>query len=205
MGVATMTASLPDERLLIRELTHRISNEFTCAANMIALAIARARDREARAALTTAMERLEDYARLHRAMRVPEIEIGDDASPYLHELCLAISRAKLQRKNIDLIFIECPLSLHAEQCWLLGMILYELITYAACHAFGANGGEIRVEIAQGGGRVECRVLDDGRGPIASRHGQGSPIVEELAASLGGACGRRSGPCGSACIVIFPAD
>ena len=204
MEAATVSAPLPDERLLIRELTHRINNEFTCAANMIALAIARARDREATAALTTVMEHLEDYARVHRAMREPDIEAGVDASVYLRKLCHAIGRSKLERKNIDLIFVERALSLDGQQCWLLGMILYELIDGAARHAFSARGGEIRVDITQSGRRVECRVLDNGTAPSAMRHGRGCSLVEELAASLGGACDRRLSPGASACAVIFPA-
>jgi two-component sensor histidine kinase len=199
------TAFLPDERVLVRELTHRIGNEFTCAANMISLAAARATNTEARAALTTVMEQIEGFARVHRAMRMPDLEFRLDAVAYLRELCHSMSRSRLERRNIDLIFVERPLSLHAEQCWLLGMILYELISNASRHAFDGRGGEIKVETVQARGHVECRVSDDGAAPMLARRGSGLRIVEELAASLGGAFDRRSGPRGSACIVIFPIE
>jgi two-component sensor histidine kinase len=204
MELATTTISLPEERLLIRELTHRINNEFTCAANMVSLAAARSTSTEAKATLAEVMDRLQGYAGVHRALQMPEQGRRDDASHYFRQLCRSISRSKLDRKNIDLIFVERPLSLDGEQCWLLGMILYELINNSARHAFDEAGGEIRVEIAQVGSFVECQVSDDGTSPFFSRRGRGLKIIEDLAASLGGRFDQQFRAGGTASMVVFPA-
>jgi two-component sensor histidine kinase len=37
----------------------------------------------------------------------------------------------------------------------------ELVTNAACHAFGEGGGEMRVELKSSSTFVECCVADDG--------------------------------------------
>jgi two-component sensor histidine kinase len=204
MELTAIKSALPEERLLISELTHRINNEFASVANMISFAAARTQSVEARSALTAVMDRLEDYLRVHRALQMPHTSEIVDASAHLRELCRSISRSKLDRKNIDLVFAEQPLSLTSEQCWLLGMIVYELINNAARHAFDEAGGEIRVEIAQVGRCVKCHVSDDGAAPFRLRRGRGLKIIEELAARLHGQLAQHFGFPGSSSRVVFPA-
>ena len=55
MVLAATKSSLPEERLLIRELSHRINNEFASVVNMISLAAARTANAEARSALAAVM------------------------------------------------------------------------------------------------------------------------------------------------------
>jgi two-component sensor histidine kinase len=204
MELANRSICLPDERLLIRELTHRINNEFTCAASMISLAAARSTNHEVKATLNEVMERLQDYARVHQALLMPSDVYSIDALNYLRRLCQAISRSKLDRKSINLFFVERPLTLDAQQCWLLGMLLYELINNAARHAFDDSGGEIRVQIIDQGSHVECQVSDDGREPWLVRPEGGLRIVRELATCLNGRFERQTGVTGSISAVVFPA-
>ena len=204
MELVTTKSSLPEERLLIRELTHRINNEFSSVVNMLSLAAARAASVEAKSALTAVSDRLEGYIRVHRALQVPELGQFIDASAYLRELCRSMSWSKLDQRNIDLVFVERPLSLDSERSWLLGMIVYELINNAARHAFDEAGGEIRVELGQVGGFVECHVSDNGTAPFFARRGRGLKIIEDLAGRLDGKFDQRFDAQGSAATVIFPA-
>ena len=204
MEFAATQSSLSEERLLFRELAHRINNEFASVANMLSLAASRTANAEAKTALDSVIARLDGYLRVHRALQIPEAGTVIDASAYLRELCRSISWSKLDAKNIDLVFAEQPLSLKSERCWLLAMILYELISNAARHAFGEDGGEIRVEVAKVGGLVECRVSDDGMAPVSAGRGQGLKIIKCLAGRLNGEFEQEFGPLGSASRVIFPA-
>src|SRR5258706_14384256 len=52
------------------------------------------------------------------------------------------------------------------------MMVYELVTNAARHAFGNGKGEIRVELSRAGKLVECRVVDNGSAPTSVRRGRG---------------------------------
>ena len=47
----------------------------------------------------------------------------------------SISRSRLESNNIKLILAVRPLSIPSDRCWRLGMIVYELITNSARHAF----------------------------------------------------------------------
>lgn len=205
MELANTKPSLPEEPLLMRELTHRINNEFTCALSMISHAARLSTNAEVKTTLGAVMDRLRDYARVHRALQKPEQSARVDASAYLEQLCLSIRRAKLDRREINLTFVQCPLFLDSRQSWLMGMIVYELINNAARHAFEAAGGEIRVELAQVGCLVQCRVSDNGGALEDVRPGRGQSIIRELTACLGGTFDQQFRSHGSAAILIFPAS
>ena len=193
------------ERMLLNELNHRIRNELTAAISMISLAAARSSNKEVRAALANVMELLHNYADVHHALQMPERDTRVDAAAYLRKLCLAISRSKLERMKIDLVLAAPHLWLQSNQCWLLGMIVYELITNAARHAFSGRNGAIRVELLCTGTFVECRVLDNGSAPANCHPGRGLKIVDALAEALIGRFHQEFGSAGSASILLFPSS
>jgi two-component sensor histidine kinase len=83
------------------------------------------------------------------------------------------------------------------------MIVSELITNAARHAFAGRPGKIRVELVRTDGFVRCTVSDDGSAPADAQPGRGIRIVEQLAAALDGSFERKFGFAGTAATLIFP--
>jgi two-component sensor histidine kinase len=164
--------------LLLREFSHRINNEFASAIGMISLAAVHLGNREAKAALAAVQDQLHNFARVHHALQIHEHSSRVDAASYLRQLCRAICSAKLNAKGIKLLLVERTFQMDSERCWRLGLIVSELITNSARHAFGDNGGLIRVELL----------------PSAS-----------LAKSFGGAIDQRFGPQGATAVLIFPAE
>jgi two-component sensor histidine kinase len=189
--------------LLIRELCHRINNEFASAINQISLAAARSRSCEVKAALDDVGKRLHHYADVHRTLQMPDHRTLVDTSLYLEQLCRSISRSKLESNNIKLALIVRPVSLPSDQCWRLGMIVYELVTNAARHAFHGAEGYIKVDLRSAASLVECRVSDNGTssGPVKS--GRGLSIVQGLVRHLDGRLEQSFGSRGSKSLVIFP--
>jgi two-component sensor histidine kinase len=192
-----------EERLLLREFAHRISNEFASAISVISLAAARSANDEVKIALAAAQDRLQNYAQVHQALRIPEHGSLIDASSYLRQLCRAISRSRLDVKSIELVLVDRPLRMNSDRCWRLGMIVSELITNAARHAFGESGGVIRVDLRPSQSFVECRVTDNGTAAANIRPGHGLGIVEALAEGLDGKIDQHFGPQGATTVVIFP--
>ena len=191
------------ERILLHELIHRINNEFSSLIGAVSRTAARSVNHEVKVALAHIIELLSQYAELHRALRMPERDTQIDAAAYLEDLCLSISRSKLDGMKIALVLTASPLWLPSERCWRLGMMVYELVTNAARHAFGNGKGEIRVELARAGKHVECRVVDNGSAPTSVRRGRGLRIVDELVRGLDGRLDQRFGPRGSFSILMFP--
>lgn len=192
-----------EDRVLLQELTHRINNEMASAIAVVSLALARARDETVKAALSHVTELLHHYAEVHHALEMPEYDTYIDAAAYLRKLCLSISRSKLDYMKIDLVLATSPLHLQSSRCWRLGMIVCELITNAARHAFAGGTGEILVNLSRAGAFVECMVRDSGSAPASVRPGRGLKIIGELAKGLDGHLVQRFGTRGSTSVLVFP--
>lgn len=205
MRAITSSEGLGLERLLVREITHRVNNEFASAIQVVSLAAARSSGQDVKAALATVTEQLHNYARVHHALQMPANNDVIDASAYLRQLCSSISRSKLENRGIELVLVEEPFRMSADRCWALGMIVVELITNAVRHAFGAQGGTIRVECLKSGGYVECRVSDNGSAIAEVRRGNGLRIVDALAEAFDATFDFHPGDTGVESVLLFPIE
>ncbi len=194
-----------EDRLLLREFSHRINNELASAIGAISLAAARSGSGEVKSTLGAVEDQLRNYVQVHRALQMPEHNIDVDAAAYLRRLCQAISRAKLDSKGIGLVLAEHKFLMDSDRCWQLGLIVSELVMNSARHAFHDGGGSIRVELSPVNSFIRCQVADDGAGQATGRPGRGLEIVDALANSLGGKIAWHFGPIGARSVLIFPAS
>jgi two-component sensor histidine kinase len=204
MDIANLELA-PDVRLLMRELMHRISNEFASAISMVSITASRCSNAETKEALAGVQRHLEQYARVHHALRMPESGVLIDCSAHLQQLCRSASCSKLSARNIELKFIDNPLLMASERCWILAMIVHELITNSARHAFGQEGGKIQVELSHHEGLGRCVVSDNGVTAAGGRPGGGLEIVGSLVGNLNGWIDQKFGPLGSVSVVSFPLE
>jgi len=191
------------ERVLLHELVHRINNEYSSLISAVSRAAARAVNQDVKVALADIIEVLYHHTELHRALQMPEGDTHIDAAAYLEKLCQSISRSKLDDMKIDLVVATSPLQLQSDRCWRLGLIVYELITNAARHAFANGSGQVRVELWRARKFVECSVTDDGSAPADVQRGRGLTIVHELVEDLDGRIYQKFGHTGSRSILTFP--
>ena len=191
-----------DELLLIQELTHRFNNDLAALTGFVSLAAARSVDGNVKLAMAGVLQRIFDLASLLRALRVPD-DRSVDCSAYLAELCRSISAAKLQYRNIELEFLDSPVTLNSLECWRVGMIVAELINNAARHAFGDRGGKIQVAMTDRGCSMELTVADNGSGLGSFSEGQGTKIVRHLAGVLKATVDYRSTPSGTIARLSVP--
>jgi two-component sensor histidine kinase len=198
-------ALIPQEHMLLHELNHRINNEFAAAIGSVTVAAARSGNAEVKAALADVAELLHRSADVHRLLQMPDHDTLVDTAAYLRQLCLAISRSRLDARRISLVLSAQPLRLQAERCWRLGMIVHELISNAARHAFGNRGGAIRVAVWQDGALVNCSVQDSGSVTTSIQPGHGLKIVNSLSRTLGGRLRQTFGVQGSKSLLVFPND
>ncbi|MEH2472387.1 two-component sensor histidine kinase [Nitrobacteraceae bacterium AZCC 2161] len=182
-SVTELAAPLPTT--LLRELNHRINNEFASAISQVSVAAVRTDNVEVKSALSNVVELLHQYAGVHRALRMPDPNVVINAADYLRALCHSLNRSKLEGMGIRLVFSADAVWLESERCWRLGMMVYELVSNAARHAFWAEEGEIRVELSRARAFAKCKVSDDGTAVAGVRPGRGLRIIGDLATSLGG--------------------
>jgi two-component sensor histidine kinase len=203
---AMASSEVSSSDVLLREFTHRVKNEFASAIQVVSFAAEKSADRKVKAALEGVMEKLHDYADVHRALQMPSGNDCIDVATYLRDLCGSISRSKLENKNIELVLVERPFRMSSERCWLLGLMIAELITNAARHAFGQNGGMVRIECRPSGKFVQCFVSDNGSASTPEvRPGNGLRIIDALAEKLDAEFQFKFGEAGSQAVIIAPLE
>jgi two-component sensor histidine kinase len=176
----------PDGSLLLRELNHRINNELTCAICAISVKAMHSDNLAVKASLLDVVDLLNQSADVNRALHIPDQGHLTDAARYLQQLCVSITKYRLDRLAIHALFSADELRLEGERCWKLGLIVSELLTNVARHAkFDGRRPELRVELLLAGNIVSCRVTDNGMVSKPVRRGRGLALVGELVSSLGG--------------------
>ena len=191
-------------RLLLEELSHRVGGEFAAAIRTLSRATALAPTDEVKKTLHAVQWQLENFARVHGALRVPEFRTTTDGCAYLRQLCEAIGLSRLQFRGIRLEVLEKAFEIDSEQCWRLGMIVSELVSYAARHSFVNPPARIWVAAARRGALIWCRVEDNGAAAETEPENRGLRIVDALARELHGEFEQYHRGDVSVATVIFPA-
>jgi len=189
--------------LFLAEVEHRVKNNFAIVASLLELQRRRA-DPATAEALGAALARVESIARAHRHLyrksdRLEAVEI----SGYLQELCAALRVALGLRDWIRLDCTADQAELNRDRAVSIGLIVNELVTNAAKHAFvGRETGSITVTFTAVTGGWRLCIADDGVGvpeelPAPTRQrGLGTRLVGAFAQQAGGTLSIESGPGGT---------
>jgi two-component sensor histidine kinase len=193
------------ERLLLREFSHRVNDAFASAIDLVTRAASRCDSWEARVAVVAALDRLQNQALVHRTLQLPEYDTAVDVASYLHQLCRAISRAELAEARVELVLSVYPLRLSTDRCWLLGMIVFELIGHAARRVVPNGAGSIHLEVSPAGGSTECCISSSGTAVDEPPGDERLAIIDALVVNLRGTLGCRPGPDGTRTTVKLPVE
>jgi two-component sensor histidine kinase len=123
---------------------------------------------------------------------------------YFGGLCGALSEAILEPAGIRCeAEIDCG-SMPASRCNRLALILTEVVTNAAKHAFpDKTGARVRIGLGCRDGAWFCTVTDNGIGSNGSLPGSGSRILDGLARSICARIGVEAGPGGTRVTIEVP--
>jgi two-component sensor histidine kinase len=139
-------------------------------------------------------------------LRPPLTTASVDLSVNLTQLCHAMTSSELAERDIELhLAITEPVMLGAKRCWRAELIISELITNAARHAFKSRTGRISVTVETAAGQVICRVSDDGSPTSTLKRGLGSELIDALATDLDGYVERIQKASGTTMTLFFPQD
>lgn len=193
------------EHLLVQEISHRVNNELTSIIGFAVSIAGRSKSHEVKSALTEVTDVLYRYAGVHRALQMPSHNEEIDASEYVGTLCHSLKRALLDPRGIEFVLASRSFKLRSQRCWKLGLIVSELITNSARHAFGNQVGTIMVTLDASDSLAECGVRDNGLAQSAPKIGQGLKIIDALARDLGGTITHEFAAEGATSILAFPID
>jgi len=194
-----------DRKVLMDELSHRTRNDLANVVTLLRLQANQGSD-EAKESLNAAADRVQTIARVHRRLEVSDERVVVNSKHYLEDLCEDIRKTRLSDGPIQL---DCAIASHSigvEKAVPLGLIVNELVTNAAKHAFpGKAHGRIAVAFFEVGDCYRLRVSDDGNGydPSCGSSGLGQGLLKLLAAQLGSGLKTASDAAGTVTSVDIP--
>lgn len=196
--------TLRDRDLLLDELAHRTRNDFANVVTLLNLQ-SRSASPEAREALTSAAERVQTIARVHRRLELHNDRVVVDTKSYIGELCADLRLSRLAMRPVAL---DCEVESHAislEKAVPLGLIINESVTNAAKHAFPEQrSGHITVHFKRAGLQYTLTIADNGVGSESvSNGGIGNRLMGMLAAQLNGELSFERRSPGMAVVVVIP--
>lgn len=193
-----------DERILLRELNHRMDNELAAAINVVCAAALRADNPDVKLALGRVVELLEKRADVHRALAMPRRDGLIDAAEHIRKLGFVMSRSWLEPLGIRLELSADTLPLESQRCWRLALMVHELVMNVAKHAsFEGRDGAVKIGFSLTDAGITCIVADNGSRSGRLKPGAGLRIVSELAKDLGGHIGYGLGEQFSSVVLVFP--
>jgi two-component system, sensor histidine kinase PdtaS len=184
---AELQKALEHQAMLTREMSHRVKNSLASVVGLLRVQSRSAQSEDVQNALKDAASRITTIAQVHdhlwRSTRIGFVDIADFAG----ELC-----RKLQETlpyTIDCNFDH--LMIPADKAIPLGLLINELVTNAAKHAYSDKAGEIQVAGEQRGADLHVVVADQGVGLPADfdmdqpRASLGFKVIKSLLAQLNG--------------------
>ena len=190
--------------VLLREMQHRVKNNFQIILASIAIQKRRYSAGDAHRALDHIASRINAISLAHDQLAQREEGQIVNLSDYLRALCLSI---KQQAEGIEVDVQADELELSIDRAVPLGLILNEIATNSIKHAFGPDGGgRISVKLVAGVGYGEARlsVADNGRGVKEDNpKGTGLKLVAALARQIGGTIDQDSSKEGTTTCLTFP--
>lgn len=202
-AAAERDREIADRDLFLAEFDHRMKNNFAIVAGLLDMQKRRAEDPATAAALETARMRVESIAQAHRHLyrggdRLGVVEMGD----YLHQLCGALAEALFLSGKVTLVCEAEAAQVPRDRAVSIGLIVNELVTNAAKHAFvGRETGRIEVTFRNRGDGWTVDVADNGVGlPSGSTSAPpgslGTRLIDAFARQAEGRLHTESGPTGT---------
>jgi two-component sensor histidine kinase len=194
----------PDIWLYLDEITHRTLNDYSIMLAMIRRASSLADQATGLAILDVVAKRLEAGAIAVGALRPSRGSQFRNLDEDLELLCSSLSASVLADRGIRLTLSAEPVLMEAYRSWQVSLIVSELITNVAKHAFHQlSSGTMLVEARIDGETLSIVVSDDGKAPPRSLPGRGSGIIDALVDDLGGSIVRSYSENGTSVRIRVP--
>jgi two-component sensor histidine kinase len=202
--VASLDDASRDWELVLRESHHRMKNTLTILGASVRRDFTRGGMRDMSVAVDRLERRIVAFGRLYQLLSDDDHLSTISVEAFFESLCGALSEAVLQPGGICCEASIESGTLPAWQCHRLALMLTELVTNAAKHAFpNKNGALIRIDVANREGCWFCTVTDNGVGATGPLQGAGSRILEGLARSIGARMHGEAGHGGTRVIIAMP--
>lgn len=181
--------ALDYQRLLVRESSHRAKNSLALVSSLLSMQANGSDSGEVKSALTEAVSRIMTIAGAHDLLWQSEAAGEIDLGELIRKLCVQLQH---QMPAILLQSETDSFSVDADRAIAAGLLVTELVTNAAKHAYADGEGPVRVSCQRQGDSFTIRVADKGKGfpaDFSLEHGHGDSLgmlmITSLSQRLGG--------------------
>jgi PAS domain S-box-containing protein len=201
--------ALQSQRMLLREVNHRVKNSLQIISAMLMVQSAGVKDPGARAMFDAAVMRVMAVGRVHERLYKSAETDTVGLAGYIERLALELAESGIFGQEADALTFDLDdgVVVAMDSAISVGLILNELLTNAAKHGRSPDGRwQTRIRLAGEGDSIVLAVQDGGPGmPPAPKTGKGIGriIVETLVGQLGGVVETTAGP-PSQVAIRFPA-
>lgn len=187
--------------VLLQEIDHRMRNNFAIVESFLNIQMRNTETEEARRALAAASGRLHSFSAAHRTLYDNYRQVGEaslvEMRSYLSDLTDHLLEALFIDGDVKLTLDVNGARMPREQAAAIGLVVNELVTNAAKHAFDGAGGEIEVRFEDDRDGWRLTVADNGRGYDGKPgEGLGSTLVQAFARQAGGDIAMESSAAGT---------
>ena len=157
---AQLRDALEHQAMLTREMSHRVKNSLASVVGLLRVQSRNAQSTDVQDALKDAASRITTIAQVHdhlwRSNQIGFVDIADFAGELCHKLQETSPGHRVSCKFGHLM-------ISADKAIPLGLLINELVTNAAKHAYPAGSGEIRVSGEHRDQELHVEVSDQGIG------------------------------------------
>lgn len=175
-----LEAALDSNKLLFREIHHRVKNNLQSVQSLVALQNLPANTKRDLAARLAAMAAMHEH--IYQADRFAEIDAKDYVPVIMNEVVQAYG------DKCELVYDIDHIKIDRDHATPLALLLSELATNTCKYAFpDGRKGELRVSVKESGiGRADITVADNGVGLSETRtDGMGTRLLKGLASQMAG--------------------
>jgi len=189
-ALQTIRSSLREKEAMLREIHHRVRNNFQVVISLLRMQARATGDQAFRAMAIDCEQRIMALAFIHEDLYTSHDLGSIHCQSYFKRISKQLLRAYYQN-NVDIHIDAHDMSLSINEAIPCGQIFHELISNALKYAFpNARKGIVRMSMAQTAGNIEWTIEDDGVGLPAGfdfhTHGRmGLELVTLLTEQLGG--------------------
>ena len=202
--IASLDDQSRDWELVLRESHHRMKNTLTLLGASVRRDFSRPGTRDMSGAVDRFEQRIVAFGRLYQLLSDSDSLTAVSVEAFFEILWAALSEAVLEPAGIRCEAAIESGALPASQCHRLALMLTELVTNAAKHAFpNRNDALIRIEMANRDGAWLCTVADNGIGATGPLQGTGSRILEGLARSIDARLQGEANQGGTRVTIVMP--
>ena len=184
-----LSDALDYQKMMVQEASHRVKNNLTILSSLLTMKARSSKTPQEADALGDASSRVIAVARTHE--RLWREADGDtvDLGALLVDLCDTLSK---QIEHIDIRCSAEAIKVSSDHAASFALLVTELITNAAKHAYDARGGVVHVRLSHDDAGRLLEVSDEGRGLRADftvesvgEESLGMHLIQALTQSLGG--------------------